>query len=67
MGGITVSGTKRETRMIKGLERLLCKELLSETRVLSLEKSWDSRDAEETIDGREKVVELPTHFCLIKE
>ena len=44
--------------MIKGLERLLCKELLSETRVLSLEKSWDSRNAEETIDGREKVVEL---------
>lgn len=44
--------------MIKGLEWLLCKELLSETRLLSLEKSRDGRDAEETINSREKVVEM---------
>lgn len=44
--------------MIKGLEWLLCKELLSETGLFSLEKSWDKRDAEETINVREKVVEM---------
>lgn len=46
-----------DNRMIKGLERLLCKVLLSETGLLSLEKSRDRRDAEETINGRE-VVEM---------
>ena len=58
MASITVAGTKGATRMIKGLEQLLCKELLSETGLLSLEKSQDRRDAEETINGREKVVEM---------
>lgn len=49
---------KWATRMIKGLEWLLCKELLSETGLFSLEKSWDKRDAEKTINVREKVVEM---------
>lgn len=58
MASITVAGTKWATRMLKGLEWLLCKQLLSETGLLSLEKSWDRRDAEETINGREEVVEM---------
>lgn len=52
MVSITVARTKREKRMI------LCKELLSETGLLSLEKSWDRRDDEGTSNGREKVVEM---------
>lgn len=37
---------------------ILCKELLIETGLLSLDKSWDRRDDEETINGREKVTEM---------
>lgn len=59
---VAVAGKKGATRMIKGLEWLFCKELLSETRLLNLEKSWDRRDAEETINVREKVVEMTYSF-----